>query len=102
MRFTSALQDECQINGNQRVENMATTRIRLAEGDGQNNLNASLQKRKSIKMMAVKQAAVRIAGPSYVGARHCLEKLHTQANEWNVRQRAECYHADVAVHTMLM
>ena len=49
-------------------------------------------------MMAVKEAAGRIAGPSYVGARHCLEKLHTRANEWNARQRAECYHADVVVH----
>ena len=85
---------------------MATTSRRysigLADGDVQTDLNASLQKRKPIKMMAVKEAAGRIAGPSYVGARHCLEKLHTQANEWNVRQRAECYHADVAVHTMLM
>jgi hypothetical protein len=32
------------------------------------NLNASLQKCKPIKMMAVKEATGRIAGPSYVGA----------------------------------
>ena len=91
-------QSTCQEYG----DNKYLLGIGLAGGHVLTDLNASLQKRKPIKMMAVKEAAGRIAGPSYVGARHCLEKLHTQANEWNVRQRAECYRADVAVHTMLM